>query len=486
MGLKRFKLPDTGEGLTEGEILQWLVKPGDTVTVNQNLVEIETAKAAVELPSPWAGTVRELYADEGSTVDVGTPIIAIDVPGEPDDADAGEGGPKSDFYDVAGEGSVPEENGRTSVLVGYGPKATSAKRRPRKSAAAPAARAEAPAPPAPTQPPAPEPVPEPPAAEAAPSSVTVLAKPPVRKLAKDLGVDLRKVEATGPNGSVTREDVTAAADTAAAPAEPALPAAPAAYGGPGMPAGVPANGWVPALDFANDAREARIPVRGVRRHTAAAMVQSAFTAPHVTEFVTVDATRTMDLVRRLKALPEFAEVKVSPLLLIAKAVLLAIRRSPIVNSRWDEQAQEIAVRGYVNLGIAAATPRGLVVPNIRDADALSLPGLAAALQRLTEVARSGKTPPGDMQGGTFTITNVGVFGVDSGTPILNPGEAGILAVGAIREQPWVHEGQVVPRQVTTLGLSFDHRIVDGEQGSRFLRDVADFVEDPETRLFAWT
>lgn len=473
MGLKRFKLPDTGEGLTEGEILQWLVKPGDEVTVNQNLVEIETAKAAVELPSPWAGTVRELYADEGSTVDVGSPIIAIDVPGEPDEADAGEGGPKTDFHDVAGEGSVPEESGRTSVLVGYGPKTTSTKRRPRRSAAA-VAPAVAPAPAEPAVTPAPVETP------AAP--VAVLAKPPVRKLAKDLGVDLRTVAPTGPNGSVTREDVTAAAVTTAEP----TPAAPAAYAGPGMPATVPPNGWVPELSFDNAAREARIPVRGVRKHTAAAMVQSAFTAPHVTEFVTVDATRTMELVRRLKALPEFAGLKVSPLLLIAKAALLAIRRSPIVNSRWEEQAQQIAVRGYVNLGIAAATPRGLVVPNVRNADTLSLPGLAAALQQLTDVARSGKTPPGDMQGGTFTITNVGVFGVDSGTPILNPGEAGILAVGAIREQPWVHDGQVVPRQVTTLGLSFDHRIVDGELGSRFLRDIADFVEDPETRLFAWT
>ncbi|MBO0826602.1 MAG: 2-oxo acid dehydrogenase subunit E2 [Streptosporangiales bacterium] len=469
MGLKRFKLPDTGEGLTEGEVLQWLVEPGDVVTVNQNLVEIETAKAVVELPSPWAGTVRELYAEEGSTVDVGTPIIAIDVPAEADDADAGEGGPTSDFHDVAGEGSVPEENGRTSVLVGYGPKATSAKRRPRRSAAAAAA---APAAAAPT-----ESVPAP--VEMPAASVTVLAKPPVRKLARDLGVDLRSVTPTGPNGSVSREDVTAAAEAGAEPA-------PAAHGGPGLPMTVPANGWVPELSFDNAAREARIPVRGVRRHTAAAMVRSAFTAPHVTEFVTVDATRTMDLVRRLKTLPEFEGVKVSPLLLVAKAVLLAIRRSPIVNSRWDEQAQEIAVRGYVNLGIAAATPRGLVVPNVRDADALSLPGLAAALQHLTDVARSGRTPPADMQGGTFTITNVGVFGVDSGTPILNPGEAGILAVGAVREQPWVHDGQVVPRRVTTLGLSFDHRIVDGEQGSRFLRDVADFVEDPETRLFAWT
>ncbi|MQA02852.1 MAG: 2-oxo acid dehydrogenase subunit E2 [Streptosporangiales bacterium] len=480
MGVKQFKLPDVGEGLTEGEILRWLVQPGDTVEVNQNLVEVETAKVAVELPSPWAGVVSELYVAEGTTVDVGAPIIAIDVTGDQD-----------------------EDEETEAPLVGYGARATSAHRRPRKStngsapAAAPAPASGQPTPAAAQPQSAPAsgsgPAPagaqprSPAAAQSAPAAVTVLAKPPVRKLAKDLGVDLRTVTPTGPNGTVSRDDVQAAA---AAPAQqptqpPTQPPAPAP-GGAGMPATVPATGWVPELSFANDAREARIPVRGVRKSTAAAMVRSAFTAPHVTEFVTIDATKTMDLVARLKTLPEFAHVKVSPLLLAAKACLLALSRTPIVNSSWDEEAQEIVVRGYVNLGIAAATPRGLMVPNIRGADALSLVGLAGELQQLTEQARAGETAPTAMVGGTFTITNVGIFGVDSGTPILNPGEAGILAVGAIKEQPWVHDGQVVPRMVTTLGLSFDHRIVDGEQGSRFLRDIADFLEDPETRLFAWT
>lgn len=466
MGLKHFKLPDVGEGLTEGEILRWLVQPGDTVSVNQNLVEVETAKVAVELPSPWAGVVKELHAAEGATVDVGAPIIAIEVAGEADDEPAAGGGGESD----------------PAPLVGYGPRASAAKRRPRRTAApAAAAAASEPAPP----PPAPAPPPPAPEQVRPAAQVTVLAKPPVRKLAKDLGIDLRDVTPTGQGGVITRDDVHAAASPAPVTTQ-ASPVPAQVPGGAGMPATIPAQGWVPELSFANEAREARIPVRGIRKTTANAMVASAFTAPHVTEFVTVDATRTMDLVRRLKELPEFSDAKVSPLLLVAKAVLLAIRRNPIVNSSWDDQAQEIAVRGYVNLGIAAATPRGLVVPNVRDADSLSLSGLAAGLRQLTDNARAGTTAPADMQGGTFTITNVGVFGVDSGTPILNPGEAGILAMGAFKEQPWVHEGQVVPRTVTTLGLSFDHRIVDGEQGSRFLRDVADFVEDPETRLFAWT
>ncbi|WP_137159220.1 dihydrolipoamide acetyltransferase family protein, partial [Blastococcus sp. CCUG 61487] len=224
------------------------------------------------------------------------------------------------------------------------------------------------------------------------------------------------------------------------------------------------------------------PIKGVRKHTAAAMVASAFTAPHVTEFLTVDVTRTMKLRRRLAERPEFAGLKVSPLLFVAKALLLVAGRHPMVNSSWDEAAQEIVVHGQVNLGIAAATPRGLVVPNVKDAGRLSLPELAAALAELTETARAGRTMPADLTGGTITITNVGVFGVDSGTPILNPGEAAILAFGAVRERPWVHKGKIRPRQVTTVALSFDHRIVDGELGSRFLADIGALLEDPGAAL----
>jgi 2-oxoisovalerate dehydrogenase E2 component (dihydrolipoyl transacylase) len=287
----------------------------------------------------------------------------------------------------------------------------------------------------------------------------VLAKPPVRKLAKDLGVDLAGVAGTGPGGSITREDVQGAAE------------------GTPQPAAWPAGGAV--------LREERIAVRGVRRHTAAAVSASAFTAPHVTEFLQVDVTATMAAVARLRELAEFGELRVSPLLLVAKAVLVAVARHPMINASWDEQAQEIVVKHYVNLGIAAATERGLIVPNIKDAHLMSLPGLARALAELTATARAGKAQPADLAGGTITITNVGVFGVDAGTPILTPGEAAILAFGQVREMPWVHRGQVAVRQVTTLSLSFDHRIVDGDLGSAFLADVGAMLADPVTML-AWS
>jgi len=216
------------------------------------------------------------------------------------------------------------------------------------------------------------------------------------------------------------------------------------------------------------------------------MVASAFTAPHVTEFLTLDVTRSMKALDRLKTRLEFRDVRVSPLLLVAKAVLLAARRHPMINSTWSGATNEIIVKEYVNLGIAAATERGLIVPNIKDAGRLTLRELAEALNTLVQVAKSGKTPPSDMSGGTLSITNVGVFGVDTGTPILPPGESAILAFGAVKPMPWVHNDKIKIRQVTTLGLSFDHRIVDGELGSKFLRDVGAFLADPEGALLAWT
>jgi pyruvate dehydrogenase E2 component (dihydrolipoamide acetyltransferase) len=299
----------------------------------------------------------------------------------------------------------------------------------------------------------------------------------VRKLAKDLGVDLATVTPSGPDGIITREDVHAAASRAAQPVEAPATAAPA-------PAESPAAAASSAAASYDTARETRIPVKGVRKATAAAMVGSAFTAPHVTEFVTVDVTRTMKLVEELKQDKEFTGLRVNPLLLIAKALLVAIRRNPDINASWDEANQEIVVKHYVNLGIAAATPRGLIVPNIKDAHAKTLPQLAESLGELVATAREGRTSPAAMQGGTVTITNVGVFGVDTGTPILNPGESAILAVGAIKLQPWVHKGKVKPRQVTTLALSFDHRLVDGELGSKVLADVAAVLEQPK-RLITW-
>ncbi|WP_030438405.1 dihydrolipoamide acetyltransferase family protein [Actinoplanes subtropicus] len=450
--IKEFTLPDLGEGLTEGEILSWLVKVGDTIELNQPIVEVETAKAAVEIPAKWAGVVTQIFHEAGTTVEVGAPIVAIDT-----DPSAG-ALPEPSAESLAAvevapaEGAVepgliggPAPGGRTAVLVGYGPRTTIAKRRPRVGT-----------PSTPSTPAAPPPAPEP---EPVPSG-PVLAKPPVRKLARDMGVDLTSITGSGPMGSVTRDDVhkAAAQPVAAAPA-------PAVF---------------------DTAREQRIPVKGVRKLTAENMVASAFTAPHVTEFLTVDVTRSMKALEKIKGRREFQDVRVSPLLLVAKAVLLAAKRHPMVNSTWSGATGEIVVKEYVNLGIAAATERGLIVPNIKDAGRLTLRELAEALNTLVQVARSGRTPPADMAGGTLSITNVGVFGVDTGTPILPPGESAILAFGSVKPTPWVHKDKIKIRQVTTLGLSFDHRIIDGELGSKFLRDVGEFLTDPEATLLSWT
>ncbi|MEU8658166.1 dihydrolipoamide acetyltransferase family protein [Actinoplanes philippinensis] len=472
--IKEFNLPDLGEGLTEGEILAWLVKVGDTIELNQPIVEVETAKAAVEIPAKWGGVVTRIFHEAGAVVEVGQPIIAIDTdptagpvlssePAPVTSPAASDGGETE-----AGLIGGPAPGGRTAVLVGYGPRTTTAKRRPRSGTATAPTTATTPTPP----PAAAAPVVAVPVAPApAPVARTgpVLAKPPVRKLARDLGVDLAGVSGTGPMGSVTRDDVQLAASRRETPAGSA-------------PATVPA---APAAAF-DASREQRIPIKGVRKLTAANMVASAFTAPHVTEFLTVDVTRSMKALEKLKARPEFADARVSPLLLVAKAVLLAAKRHPMVNSSWSGETGEIVVKDYVNLGIAAATERGLIVPNIKDAGRLSLRELAVALDTLVKVAKSGKTPPADMTGGTLSITNVGVFGIDTGTPILPPGESAILAFGVIRPTPWVHKGKIKVRQVTTLGLSFDHRIIDGELGSKFLRDVGAFLTDPEATLLSWT
>jgi pyruvate dehydrogenase E2 component (dihydrolipoamide acetyltransferase) len=508
--LKQFKLPDLGEGLTEGEILQWMVKPGDEVKLNQPIVEVETAKAAVEVPSPYAGVVHEIHHAAGETVDVGAPIITFDtdpgagpldpvaaasvvdehpeigdmvpkppavpsVPAPPAEGFVEPGLHAAPIGDESGPlGALIGEvgpGGRTATLVGYGPKSVTAKRRARSDSShatpvTPPLRATPPPPPATAARVSAAAVGQ--SAAASAGAVTVLAKPPVRKLAKDLGVDLTVVVPTGPNGSITRGDVEGAASQPAAFAEPAT---------------APQVRSVPDYDPAT--REQRIPIKGVRKMTAAAMVGSAFTAPHVTEFITLDMTPTMELRTKLQGLPEFAGVKVTPLLLVAKALLLAVKRNPEVNATWDEAAQEIVVKSYVNLGIAAATPRGLIVPNIKDAEQLSLPELAAALQQLTATARDGKTQPADMARGTITITNVGTFGVDNGTPIINPGESAILCFGAVRPTPWIVDGEIVVRQVTQLALSFDHRNVDGQLGSQFLSDIARVLSDPATAL-AWS
>jgi 2-oxoisovalerate dehydrogenase E2 component (dihydrolipoyl transacylase) len=482
MGIQEFRLPDVGEGLVEAEIVSWKVKPGDTVKLNDTVVEIETAKSLVELPVPFAGVVAELLVPEGETVPVGTPIIAVRTAGATPGELAppvGEGVATEDLVPAipdpddegieAGKIGGAAPGGRTAVLVGYGPRTTEAKRRPRKGGPAPAPGPVA-EPAQPVAAPAPVAAPTeamPPVATAAPAVAPgnveqpkVLAKPPVRKLAKDLGVDLSTVTPTGPGGIITRSDVESHTTTAAQP-ERALAA---------VAAPVPGQ------------TETRIPIKGVQKMMAQAMVTSAYTAPHVTEWVTVDVSATMELVDRLKDDRAFRDLKVSPLLIVAKAVTLAARRTPIINAAWDEQAQEIVLKHSVNLGIAAATPRGLIVPNIKGADALTLPELCAALNDLVAVAREGKTQPADQAGGSFTITNVGVFGIDSGTPIINPGEAAILAFGAVRKQPWVVDDEIVPRWITTLALSFDHRMIDGEKGSTFLADVASILQDPARAL----
>ncbi|HET6168421.1 MAG TPA: dihydrolipoamide acetyltransferase family protein [Marmoricola sp.] len=484
--MSEYLLPDVGEGLTEAEIVSWKVKVGDEIKINDIVVEIETAKSLVELPSPYAGVVTALLVPEGETVPVGTPIIRIGGEGEAP-ADAAEAPPSEiDLSNPAasggGEGEslvgrnkaerAPVRRARKSIQAAAGVHAAKADVHDVFNAGAPRQHdrvmglVEAVTSDAEQQAGQPiesaSPVPAPAATTA--GDARALAKPPVRKLARDLGVDLASVSPTGEGGVVTRADVEGAAG-----------------------AGDEVSIGIAPVRPRPDRDEWREPIKGVRKMMGQAMVQSAFTAPHVTEWVTVDITRTSEFVRTLKGRREFADLRVSPLLVLAWACLRAIGRTPVINSRWDEDAQEIVFKRAVNLGIAAATPRGLVVPNVKDADTMSLVELAGALGDLTAVAREGRTQPAEMSGGTFTITNVGVFGVDAGTPIINPGESAILAFGATTRRPWVvtdKEGResLEIRDVCTLALSFDHRHVDGESGSRFLADVASIMADPATAL----
>ena len=486
--MAEFKLPDVGEGLTEAEIVAWKVKEGDTVQINEILVEIETAKSLVELPSPFAGTVLALLVPEGETIPVGTPIISIGDPSEAAAPAPVAPAPAAAQPEMEIDLSNPAASGggEGESLVGRNKAGRGPTRRARRGAATPATDAGAvvqmqvqgsfvPGGAQTTDVPEADETPVPatsarPEAPAEPGAVRALAKPPVRKLAKDLGVDLTQVPATGPNGTVSRQDVQqyAEASSGARPIEAV---------------GTTTPGFVSAAP----GQEQREPIKGVRKMMAQAMVNSAFTAPHVTEWITVDVTRTMEFVDRLKKRREFKDVKVSPLLVLARAVMLAMKRTPEINSFWDEAAQEVVYKGYVNLGIAAATPRGLVVPNVKGAQDLSLLDLARALNDLTATARDGKTQPAEMSGGTFMITTVGDFVFDAGTPIINPGESAILCFGAVRKQPWVVTGstgedELAIRQITTLALSFDHRHIDGEKGSRFLADVAGILEDPASAL----
>lgn len=523
MTVNKFNLPDVGEGLTEAEIVSWNVKPGDSVAINDILCEIETAKSLVELPSPFAGTVTELLVPVGVTIDVGTPIISVSdtVAGDPTPADVPAPAapaaptPAAPAADAPMYGKLAEEDEEApdvravpvagsvgGPLVGSGPKADAVKRRPRK--ASPAATVSAGSTSAPSSASIPSPVAQPaPVAEsvetqgiwisaggaAAAEEGTgpegaaqrptlggtisglvnrVLAKPPVRKIARDLGIDLADVVATGARGEVTREDLVSYQSQRDAEVDKAD----TFWGKSGRP---------------QDQRIERIPVKGVRKATAKAMVESAFAAPHVSIFVDVDASRTMEFVKRLKVSRDFEGIKVSPLLILAKAVIWAAARNPSVNATWVDNADgsdtaEIHVKHFMNLGIAAATPRGLMVPNIKNAQDLSLKELALALNELATTARAGKTQPAQMQGGTLTVTNIGALGIDTGTPIINPGEVAIVAFGTIKQKPWVLDGEVIPRWITTLGGSFDHRVVDGDLSARFMADVAAILEEPALLL----
>jgi pyruvate dehydrogenase E2 component (dihydrolipoamide acetyltransferase) len=438
--VNEFKLPDVGEGLTEAEIVEWHVAVGDVIKVNDPVCDIETAKSVVELPSPYAGVVQELLVEVGTEIQVGTPIIRIGDSAEASAPSVEPSATSAETSATSAETSATSAETNTAApdddkplnLVGYGAREQTAVRRSRSMSAPVAAAADG-----------------------------VLAKPTARKVARDRGIDLSSVTPARADGVITTADL----DSVGVDTGSLVPQEPGSASGGG---------------------ERREPIKGLRKQMGQAMVDSAFTVPHVTVWTTVDVTRTSELVAGLKVNRDFAEVRVSPLLIVAKATLLAMRRTPIINSWWDDDAQEIVFKDYVNLGIAAATPRGLQVPNVKGADRMSLVELGTAINELTATARTGKTPPADQTGGTFTITNIGPFGIDGGAPIINPGESAILSVGAVTRQPWIvgtgDDERIEPRDVCTLALSFDHRHIDGEAGSRFLADVARIVGDPSTAL----
>ncbi|WP_236573294.1 dihydrolipoamide acetyltransferase family protein [Nocardia caishijiensis] len=416
-----FRLPDLGEGLADGDLVSWAVGVGDTVELNQTIAEVETAKAVVALPSPFSGTVVELLASPGDTVPVGAPLIRV----------------RNDLEVT----EPPTAEDRRDVLVGYGPEAEATSRRRR---------------------------PAPSTASTTPSTHRAAATPAARKLAKELGLDLWYVAGSGPDGAVTVEDVRSAVPVTGPRTAPDAEVAERN----GHAADAPEPG----------AREERAPITGIRKRTAAAMLASARTIPQASTFVTVDCTASMELLDHLRTTTSFDGLTLTPLALVARAALAAIAEHPGINTAWDEQNQQIVTKHYVNLGIAVAADRGLLVPNLKDAQTLSLRELCREISWAAETARSGNATPADLLGGTFTITNVGVFGVDTGVPLVNPGEAAILCLGSIRKRPWVFRDELAIRWVTTLGLSFDHRMVDGELGARFLATTAGFLEDPLTLL----
>ncbi|GGL36024.1 dihydrolipoamide acetyltransferase family protein [Nocardia jinanensis] len=456
-----FRLPDLGEGLTDAEFQNWSVAVGDEVALNQTIAEVETAKAVVALPSPFAGTVVELLAEPGETIEVGAPLLRIRTTAT-----------------ESGSGRRP------SVLVGYGPSEERVSRR-RRGGQRPEDAAAPPAQPSAgngvpyesgviggaSNSSAHQPVEQAPeragdtARAAAAESQRVAATPGARKLARELGIDLWFVAGSGPDGAVTVADVRGAVPVS----EPDIRDS--------SPGDTVATEPVPG-----SAREERTPIAGIRKRTADAMVASARTIPQADTSITVDVTASLELLEHLRATKAFEGITPTPLALVAKSVLAAVAEFPVVNTFWDEANAEIVTRHYVNLGIAVATGRGLLVPNIKDAQTLSLRELCREINWLAQTARDGRSGLADLRGGTFTISNVGIFGVESGTPLVNPGEAAILCLGAVVRRPWVFRDELAIRSVATLTLSFDHRMIDGEAAARFLAAVAGLLEDPLTLL----
>jgi len=471
-----FLLPDVGEGLTEAEIVTWKVNVGDVVVLNQPLVDIETAKATVELPSPYAGTVVTLHGNVGDVLEVHKPLITFEVGGGGTTAPAASAASAEPSEPAAAkeasdkqEGSVGE--GREAVLIGYGVANEDAivTRKHRRQSGSPSTPSAAPVAAAPA---------------VQTTAVTTLpslaprSTPPVRLYAKQHGVDISSVAGTGRDGLITRDDVEQA--LSGAPGTP-TPRVSAPITGPNTTSrfvGRELESW------STGPKEERIPVKGVLRSMAEAMVQSAFTQPRAAVWVRVDATRTMDLLASLKQQPNLAGIRLSPLTIIALAVCDAARHFPGINSSFDAAANEVIVRRSVNLGIAADTPRGLIVPNIKGADQLDLVGMASALNVLVDKARQGTTTPNEMIGTTLSITNVGPFGVDAAIPILPPGTGAILAVGQIAKAPWVVDDEVVVRQVVELAMAFDHRQVDGAMASAVLAHIGRFLHDPAAAIIA--
>ncbi|WLW53654.1 dihydrolipoamide acetyltransferase family protein [Streptomyces sp. YU58] len=463
-----FRLPDLGEGLTEAEIVRWLVEVGDVVTVDQPVVEVETAKAMVEVPCPYGGVVTARYGEEGTELPVGAPLITVAVGAPASGEDTGNG----------------ESKGSGNVLVGYGTSEAPARRRrvrpgqrvpagtpgtqgahgaSGRASTAPATPATSTAPATSTTPAA-SATPAPPVALAAPEvsegPVPVIS-PLVRRLARENGLDLRELTGSGPDGLILRADVECALRAAATQVRAAAPAEPTVVTAPAAPEGT------------------RIPLKGVRGAVADKLSRSRREIPEATCWVDADAT---ELMRARTAMNAAGGPKISLIALLARISTAALARFPELNSTVDMEAREIVRLDRVHLGFAAQTERGLVVPVVKDAHVRDAESLSAEFARLTEAARTGTLTPAELTGGTFTLNNYGVFGVDGSTPIINHPEAAMLGVGRIVPKPWVHEGELAVRQVVQLSLTFDHRVCDGGTAGGFLRYVADCVEQPAVLL----